>query len=548
MRRQVMSESSSKSAGSSRTSLYLTLSIVSVLVGGTAIGYFAVQRWMQPLTPLVVAGTALLLPLVSVNVVLALLLSDDDQTVIGALRPALFSSVAVGLVGVAASAAWLSPDIRDRALGAAADRGVRDATVRALEDPSERVVITACARLFDLGVAGNRQPLLELLDNRPGIARNCLDRASDLDKARELARVLTERWHREILSDSGTSNERACRLAGHLPNLPEAAEAGIPALLSCTLNAGEQVRSCCSKSLSEQVGTGPDLADALGNSVVRTVTERLGAPLVQASLHQLQMNDEEKARAVRLGLTSPEMKRFTAGFACAYTLSSPETNDLTRQLAAWLEDRSCQARVSNVEENIRAWHRICGHLGAALANADDPGDAICDAARRDAVVQCRSRAISRVRGAYTGAKQQFMQAQIAAGVAMKKARVSGPAGFLGKLSESDRELDGALGDIASRMNDEEFREKIKKIMVAESGGSERADAESLDNMSEGMRENFEKFQQAQENAERGVGNFDGPTGGGSFGHRQLDVTGADERMAPGGGQGGGAAPAGGNPR
>jgi hypothetical protein len=531
--------------------LYLTLSVVSLLAGVVAIGYFAVQRWMQPLTPLVVAATALLLPLLSLNVVLALLLSDDDQTVVGALRPALFSSVGIGLIGVAASSVWLSADIRDRALGAAADRGMREAAVGALEDPSKRVVTTACARLFELGVAGHRQPLVELLDSRPGIARKCLNRASGQDKVGELARVLTERWHRQLISGSGTSNRRACRLAGHLPNLPGAAEAGVPALVSCTLNANEKVRSCCSKSISEQVGTGPDLADALGNSVVRTVAEALGAPLVQASLHQLQMNDKEKARAVRLGLTSPEMKRFTAGFACAYTLNSAETNDVTRQLAAWLEDRSCQASVSNADGNIRAWHRICGHLGSALGEVDNPEDAICSAARRDALAQCRSRAINRVRGAYTGAKEQFMQAKILAGVAMKKQRVGGPAGFLGQLAESDREVDGALRDIMRRMEDEEFREKIEKIMVADSagtGGGGRGGRAGLDNLSEGMKQNLKNLEQAQEKRDRGGSNFDGATSSGSFGHRQLDVTNTDDKMAPGGGQGGGPPPAGGSAR
>ncbi len=490
-----MPESSSNTSRSSPFGRYLLVSALLSVIGIGTIGYFAVHQWMRPITPLVLAATALLLPLVSFNAVVALLVSDSDQPVVTALRPALVASIAIGVLGLGAGAAWLSPEVRHRALGAAADRGIRQAPVGALEDPADRIVSAACSRLFDLGIGGQRQTLLELLDRRPGLAERCLASAPDNEQVEEVGQVLAERWHEQLLSDAANSG-RACRLTRHLPNLPRAPEAGIPALVSCTLQASDPARSCCTKTLSEQVGTGAELADAFGSSVVKTVAERLAAPLVQASLHQLQLSDEAKARAVRLGLTSPEMRRFTAGFACASTLKASTTDQVTRQLTAWLDDRSCQAGVTNVEDNIRAWHRICRHLGEALGSSDEPADAICDAARLNALEQCRQRAIHRVRGAYAGAQKQFMQAEILAGVAMRRDRLTGSLGFLGRLADSDQEFDGALRDIMSRMKDDEFREQVEKITVADSQELKAGvdEAESVDDyrLSEEVREEFDQ--------------------------------------------------------
>jgi len=495
-----MAHPSSSSDDGSRVPLYATIAVVGTLGGVAAIGYYSVAHWFRPPTPMVLAVTALLLPLVALNTVVALISSGPEQTVVSAIRPAMFTSVGIGLLGVGAGAAWMSIDVRQHGLDQAADRGLRGGVVEALEDPADPIVVGACQRLFDLGITGHRQPLLDLLDRRPDIARECLTGAAD-DRSTEIGQVVTERWHDQLLSESRITGRRQCVLARELPRMPRAAEAGVPALLSCAFRAPtDRARSCCTKSLEEQVGTGADLADALGHSVVRTVAERLGPPLVQASLHRLQLSDTERDRADRLGLNRPEMQRYVAGFACAYALNSRRTNDVTDQLSAWRDARSCEAEITRDEQNINAWHRVCRHLATRLAAGAPPGDLICEAVDLEAVAEAQSRASDTVIGALAGAHDQFMQAKILAGIAMKRKKLQGRLAFLNSIDRQQLRSGSALSEIMSAMDDPAFRERIEKIIVAEESlvksGVENPETVDDLRLSEEAREDVEEMREA----------------------------------------------------
>ena len=456
----------------SRVPLYATLTVLGVLGGVAAIGYFAVVGWMKPPTPLVLGATGVLLPLVALNAVLSLLLSDRHEGIYTALRPAVLVSLLGGLVAVGVTASWFSLDVRKRALKQAAKNDLRSGVVGALEDPSSDIVARACVALFEVGIGGKRQSLLEMLDRRPAIARSCLHHASKGthgEKAAEFGQVITERWHEELVSRGGSGERRRCRLARKLPEMPRAKQAGNPALLSCTLSAPtEAVRTCCGRTLEQKLGTGTSLADSLGNTIVRTVAEKLAAPLVQASLHQLQMEEKARARAVRLGLTKPEMKRYVAGFACAYTLNSGRTNEVTHQLAAWLDKRACSSEIPAVDQNINAWHRVCEHIALRIGDTETPADLICEAARADAISESIDLAKVRVESAFAGASHQFMQAQILAGVAMQQDSLRGPMKMLADSSATTK--GGLLRHILGKMDrDREFRKKVRRLVVASSG-------------------------------------------------------------------------------
>ena len=499
----------------SRTPIYAVISLIGLLGGTTAIGYYAVSLWMSPPTPMVLALTGILLPLLAVNTVLGLVLSGPDETAFQAVKPAVVPSLIAGLMAVGAATSWFSEEVRTHGFEQVEKYEIRRGAIGALDDPSPAIVARACSTLVGLGVGGHRQPLLDLIDRRPAIARACLADATDgpaSEQAREFGQIISERWHEVLLAERSQRNR--CELARQLPEMPRAPKAGIPALISCALQApAEPVRTCCSRQIEQQVGTGRKLDAALGDSVVRTVAERLAAPLVQASLHQLQLSDSAKARAVRLGLTHAQMKRYVAGFACAYTLNSRRTNEVTHQLAAWLDAQSCSSDIPSVDQNINAWHRVCEHIANRLAEVDDPSALICEAARADALVNAVDTARTQLKSAFAGASHQFMQAQILAGIAMQKDRYRGPLKILNGMAEANIGYEGVMAEIMRRMGDDEFRIKVERIVTGRPAVRRNAagqPAESIDELQideetkEAYRERLEQMEKA--------GFFDGVSG------------------------------------
>jgi hypothetical protein len=464
-----------RKAPPNRTPLFAAISVIGSIGGSAAIGYYTVVEWMEPITPLVVAATAVLLPLLAINCILALVLSERHASIAPTLQKPVLLSVVFGLLAIGAAASWNSQKVRKRAIAQATDRGMRQAVIGALEDPSEQIVTEACVGLFKLGVPGHRQELLELLDTNPELARRCLKKAGSDKIVGEVGRVLGERWHAELLARSGSGPSRRCAVARSLGRLPRAASVGLPALLSCSLQAPmSKVRTCCADQVVEVGGKGEELADALGDSITATIAERLAPRLVQASLHQLQLDDEQKARFVRMGLTRPEMRRYTAGFACALTMSRSRTNATTNQMAAWLDDRACSSDIPAVDQNINAWHRVCGYILDNFAEADKPADLICEAARADALIAGVEDAKATVKSAFAGAKDQFMEAQILAGVALQHDRANGALNFLDALKNSGLSGNKSLSAALQQLNDPEFRKKVERIVVATSSLSDKS--------------------------------------------------------------------------
>lgn len=452
-----------------RSSLLFAVSLCGLFGGTALLAYYAVLEWMQPATPLVLAGTALFLPVAALNLVVGLVSSDPDESLGEAIRGPVFASLVVGIVAAAAAASWLWPEVRAVGLEQADERAWHDTTARALRDPDPEIVAGACEAMFRREEERYREQLLDLLDQRPRLAEACLRRARETPRAGAYARLLSERWHRELLEQTHEIGRR-CRLSESLGELPGASTAGIPALLSCSFNARlEEVRTCCARTVAESVGTGEELANALGASMARTISERLAAPLVQASLHQLQFAKTNRERADRLRLQNPEMQRYAAAMGCAHLRNAARPSEMVNQFAAWLDDQSCSTSIPEPRSNVRAWRRVCEHIDSERSRTDRPERLVCKAVRAHSLRSSVARARTILESSAAGAKRQFMEADIVAGTALKQGTLPGPLRTLGTMAGRGADRHEIMQRVLRRMDEDEAREAIEKIVMARRG-------------------------------------------------------------------------------
>lgn len=500
-------------SSNSHTALHAAIALIGTLAGVAATGYFALQEWMSPATPLAITGAGLL-GLLALNTVVALILGTDEDSLGATLMPATLPTLLIGALGVAASAAWFSQDIRQRGLQEAAERGMRQGVVGALQDPAPPVVARACTRLFEVGIGGQRQRLLNLLDRRPNIARACLNRAAErlasagpdspaAGRLADISKVLGERWYERLMGDSPPARPQACALADHLGHLPEPArgETAIPGLLTCTIAAaGKEARTCCGEALQSTTGTGGAIVEAMGNSITHTIATRLGPALIQASLHQLQMEDAERARLVRLGLTKAPVRRWAIRFGCSYVLASDTNNELVYQFSAWLDDSDCPARADTVRGDLDAWKRICGQ---AVEQLDEgrPDDVLCRASRTDVTATAFRTASDRVHAAAEGALHSLLESKIAAGTFMQKSMSKSRRAAFRRMARRMEEdgLDSSNMDMYIRI------QKLANGRRPPPGEvmKESAEQRSMEQMLEKLKSNPEVYEELEgENADR----------------------------------------------
>jgi len=476
---------------SPRTWPYVAVGVLGAVVGTGILLWRGASAWMAPFAGLIIAISAVALPMAAVNGLVALFIADDDWQ--PEVKRAGVVTGLCSLIPLLAGVAWFSPTFRTTVLSKLSEETRRTAAVGALQDPSVAVAAEGCRHLVQLSPDLERQTFLDALDRRQEVATLCLNRsyqtAGAQERAESYAVLLTKRWQATAYESS--DDDRACRRMRMGTRLPTSGSVGVPALLTCALDGPrEQLKQCCASALKEEAGTGAELVDAFGDSLDSEAGRRLIGPFLTASLHQHQMSDQEKKIAEALGLVSPAARKFAIRLACS-SLESDATHDIVvRQMKAWISDDSCVGSDAYLSSNgSEGLARICGEVTDKLEAAPQPREAVCQVAERQRTSSAVALASGLVDAAVGGAVHQKWKAAIEKGYASTRSARA----LKGRMAEFVQQ-----GRSPGGMRSSVMAERLSRLKQVANKGS----AKDL------MRQEMKKMTEVMKQMERSLGEHD----------------------------------------
>ncbi len=476
---------------SPRTWPYVAVGVVGAVVGTTLLIWRGASAWMAPFAGLIIAVSAVALPMAAVNGLVALFIADEDWQ--PEVKRAGVVTGLCSLIPLVAGVAWFSPTVRTTVLSKLSEQTRRTAAVGALEDPSVTVAAEGCRHLVELSPDLERQTLLDVLDRRQDVAINCLNRSYQGEGAQQRAEsyagVLTKRWQESAYESSDHS--RACQRIKMGARLPTSGSVGVPALLTCALDGPrEQLKQCCAESLREEAGTGSDLVDAFGDSLDSEVGRRLLGPFLTASLHQHQMNEQEREIAETLGLVSPPVRKFAIRLACTSLESEAVEDIVVRQMRAWISDEACVGSDAYLSsDGVGGLAKICGEVTGELEGATEPREALCQVADRQRTSSAVEKASGLVDAAVGGGVHQKWKAAIEQGYASSRSA----SALKGRMAEFVQE-----GRTRGGMRPSVMAERLSGLKKVANKGSAK----------ELMRQEMKKMTKVMKQMEESLGKHD----------------------------------------
>lgn len=445
---------------SPRTWPYVAVGVLGAVVGTVLLLWRGASAWMAPFAGLIIAISAVVLPMAAVNGLMALFIADEDWQ--PEVKRAGVVTGLCSLIPLLAGVAWFSPTFRTTVLSKLSEETRRTAAVGALQDPSVAVAAEGCRHLVQLSPDLERQTLLDALDRRHEVATTCLNRPYQTSGAKERAEsyagVLTKRWQAQAFDSSNA--KRACRQMTYGLELPTKKSVGSPALLTCALDGSSaELRACCADQVQKTLGTGSELVDALGTSLESEVAGRLLGPFLSASLHQRQLSDKQVAIADQLGMTDPSVRRFAVQFACSSLMSDRHAETVTRQLAAWVSEDACVGSAEFMRTDAQRVKAVCKEALPLIEQSDRPGEALCHVADRDRKRKAVGTASAIVKAAFASGERRKFAAEIHRGYHQTRSK-AGLENHLGRMfsagqggSMRPQKALSMMGTLANRSRD-----------------------------------------------------------------------------------------------
>lgn len=323
--------------------------------------FYAVYEWLEPLTVMMIAAAAVILPTIAI----VYGLEEDARPPKPNLVIWVQSLLVMMLFGLAIPGVWFVADARARALDAL---GTTKAIEGAFSDPAPVVTETACSLLFSERLDVRSGEITDMLTRHPERAAQCLEIGADSVSAPMVTRQLTLSWHESLVS--GTD----CSIAPALSRLPISETNKAALLLDCSLRGTAETRTCCAAQLDSTLGR--DLRKTVAEARDLVIELNTTSHLLTASF------GEETARATfapvtkQLGLDTKEFQKLALELSCsAITEESGRPEDM--QVLEWLfgEHESC-IEAEGVTNVISACEVL---LERGLDQRPDLGRALCEA-------------------------------------------------------------------------------------------------------------------------------------------------------------------------
>ena len=351
--------------------------VISAMYGVSAVivlTFFAVWRWLDPMTPLYVGLAAIFLPALVVAIFLDPETRPPNIDVLVLAQAALVA----GIFGIAVPLMWSAPAIR---LGALEAFPSKRAVQLALEDHNEGVQRSACSMIvtdrFDFGINETYQALV----TRPRLATACLDElpagSGSMDVREKLARV----WFQTLMT-----GEQSCDYLEGLDglSLPPTDSSGM--LISCTLHAQAlEHRKCCSERLI--AGWDGQKRYALIDSARQQLRANGSAGyLLAAAWQEQQFVASLDGIDGRLALSQKAYRALSADIACEAAVAGTAEGDPTTSYLSWLFEQESKCMGPDAREIAPEPRAACVEFLADPARSQDVSAALC---RADQTVRMR---------------------------------------------------------------------------------------------------------------------------------------------------------------
>lgn len=276
------------------------------LIALGAVGVLALytgNRWLAPLTPLIL-GAAAVLPL---SVIGALLLHAEARSAPSRFLTFGLAAALAAIIGVGLPALWTQPALRARAtaLTDVVDLGA------ALDDPAGPVQVAACTQIF----AGptDTEEITRMLEGRPKLAKACLPKVAEGARRTITAGNLERRWQDRLVAEEAGAGQ--CVLSDALATLPTELGSRQARLLDCALRArSKDQRVCCAQSLAGLADSCAKLAGSIdAQELIRSGSSSL---LLALSYDNDTAVREHKELVDRVDLSCAKMRMIGVQVAC----------------------------------------------------------------------------------------------------------------------------------------------------------------------------------------------------------------------------------------
>lgn len=221
--------------------------VMPVVIAASAVVLFlAVAGWWGPLVPLLVFAGLVWLP-VAAAVVWASSSSAKPRDL----------AVVVGMLGLFAvpMIAWSVDAYRGAMLWFGDEVLEASTALQAIDDPSHNVALAACKRQMESGDSTGRTWLVRTLEQRPGVAVQCLNSVDDEHRAMVLrvGNELIDIWYDGWMGAEQVDESLNCSRADHAAGLAAVVGGDLRAeLLMCALESNSQATAqCCGRAATE---------------------------------------------------------------------------------------------------------------------------------------------------------------------------------------------------------------------------------------------------------------------------------------------------------